>query len=96
MALQWQLADQCLTLEGSFTLAAIHQQPKIQTWFKAKQYPFNRIDLTGIDQLDSAGLACLVCWLEGSSDLKLIGLPSTAKELAQLYNLQQPLNQACA
>lgn len=69
------------------TIKSLHEQQSLQVLLQKPSLPFNAVDLAAVNQIDSAGLACLVCWLELSPNLKVQGLPSTAVELAELYNL---------
>ncbi|AHF02336.1 hypothetical protein THIAE_07600 [Thiomicrospira aerophila AL3] len=94
MSLTWQLTDQSLQLKGLLTLAALHQQPKLQAWLKQTSLPFQVIDLAGVTQIDSAGLAWLTCCLDQSAGVQIRDLPAAGLELAQLYNLQDSLNRA--
>lgn len=77
----------CLQLAGQMTIGALHEQLSLQAWFQKPSLPFSEVDLADVAQIDSAGLACLICWLELSPNLKIHGLPAAAVELAELYNL---------
>ncbi len=92
MSLTWQLADKSIQLEGQLTLATLHQQPKFQAWLQQMALPFQMIDLAGITQIDSAGLAWLMCCVDQSDAVQICNLPAAGLELAQLYSLQNTLN----
>lgn len=92
MALSWQIDVGCLQLAGQMTIEALHEQRDLQGWFQKTTLPFNAVDLAAVEQIDSAGLACLICWMELSPNIRIQSLPSTAVELAELYNLNGSLS----
>ncbi|AEG31246.1 hypothetical protein Thicy_0473 [Thiomicrospira cyclica ALM1] len=76
-----------MQLAGQMTIESLNEQVSLQVWFQKPSLPFNAVDLAAVDQIDSAGLACLVCWMELSPNLKIQRIPAAALELAELYNL---------
>lgn len=94
MALSWQIEADCLRLVGQMNIETLHEQRGFQALFQKPSLPFKAVDLAAVEQMDSAGLACLACWLDVNPNLNIQHLPAVALELAALYNLQNHLSQA--
>lgn len=95
MSLAWQLDSECLRVSGDWSLLTLKQAPAMQQWCEAKSLPFTRVNLSEVEKMDSAGLACIASWLVISPQLGLEQVPNFTFDLAQVYGLENVIKKAC-
>lgn len=90
---QINIRDGVISLSGALTHNTI---PAIYRNTPAFTEPETRIDLQGVEKVDSAAFALFVVWrnraARNSSSLRFSHVPDKLKEIAQLANLERILD----
>ena len=80
--------DAVLRVDGAMTLCSAGELLARHSVSEA----VSAIDLSGVTEVDSAGLAVLVEWLRGAGrQVPVVGAPASLRSLAELYDLEAAL-----